>query len=559
MQKEERYKKAKLLSKLACVKKTMFVPGFRLKLAFSSLFLFLLQADSIKISAWQIHQHFQQDGSYPYLASHYGSSEASKQLYESSKNGTWLQLAAKQGDIESAFLWYRQDPQNHQVWLDFAANSGYAKAIIEQLEQKVENKQWQSAQQLLTQRKQQNNINLSELSESFIKTQKLIDLALQPAQEISLDELANKQDSGLVVDYQCRVKIQYLTAKKALVARAAKFESALANSAMADLPICFNQPLVAPELASLCRQDRLGRIECDLQKLASLPQVNNPTEPFSHLLIVVERGDANTRGGVMFMDKEDSSDVFIHELAHWFGLVDEYEIGRLQQQQLCKVDRYGFLGLNLFVTEKGIDKLMAEQLANRPLFEAQTCNGSGYQAYKFHPQPSFMQYLEQPVSDFYLTLIKESLNWSNVVPVAMNFAHIYKDNYEVYLNYIKQAAALGYQGAITEFSQYLVEQGSYLEAKNWLEFGAEQGGANSKLLLGHAYLEGRWLPRDLNESASWYKKAAEQNDGYGLYFYGKCLEMGWGCIQSKEQAFEYYRKSALMGNKLAKRKLNQAL
>ena len=163
--------------------------------------------------------------------------------------------------------------------------------------------------------------------------------------------------------------------------------------------------------------------------------------------------------------------------------------------------------------------------------------------------------LKESISPFYQSLLLDSINYSRVVPAAMNFAHAYKDNYELYLSYIKDAASSGYQGAITEYSQHLVEQGSYLEAKNLLEFGAENGGINSQLLLGHAYLEGSWLPRDLSESALWYKKAAEQNDGYGLYFYGKCLEMGWGCIQSQEQAYEYYRRSAKVGNKLAKQKL----
>lgn len=529
------------------------------KIAFSSFLLFLLQADSIQISPNLVVSHFSQDRSYAYLAAHYGDSRASTYLFNKTDDPQWLQLAAKQGDSNAAYMWYLRDENKHRVWLDFAANKGHSEAIKKQLQLTLVNKQWSKAQQLLEQRQAQKNINSQALASTFSDVKRMVELALRPAKEVQLDSLAMERHSGLAVDYQCRVKVQSFVANTKFSSKVAGFKSALANSAMSDLPICFNTPIFLPELQSICRLDRHERIDCDLKKLASLPQVTEPEQSFSHILVVVDEGEANTRGGLMFVDKHDSNDVFIHELAHWFGLVDEYRIGRTQQAQLCQVEDYGFLGLNLFVTTKEYSRSQAENLAGRPLFPAATCEGSEFNAYKFTKVTSFMQYLEKPVTDFYLSLIKENINWSNVVPAAMNFAHIYKGNYDLYLSYVKQAAASGYQGAITEFSQHLVEQGSYLEAKNWLEFGAEQGGANSQLLLGHAYLEGRWLPRDLSESALWYKKAAEQNDGYGLYFYGKCLEMGWGCIQSREQALEYYRKSAKLGNKLAKRKLKSAL
>lgn len=529
------------------------------KIAFSSFLLFILQADSIQISPNQVINHFSQNQSYVYLAARYGDSRASMYLFDKTDESRWLQLAAKQGDSNAAYLWYLRDEGKHGVWLDFAANKGNSEAIKKQFQLTLADKQWLKAQQLLEQRRSQSNIKQQELQPTFSEVETMVKLALRPAEDVQLESLTIERNSGLAIDYQCRVKVQSYAATSELIEQVSNFKSALTRSAMADLPICFNETVLLPELQSICRKDQQQRIECDLKKLASLPQVNEPEQSFSHILVMVETGEANTRGGLMFMDKQDSTDVFIHELAHWFGLVDEYRIGRVQQAQLCHVEEHGFLGLNLFVTTKKYTRSQAEALAGRPLFPAATCEGSQYNAYKFTKVTSFMQYLEKPVSDFYLSLIKQNINWSNVVPAAMNFAHIYQGNYDLYLSYVKQAAASGYQGAITEFSQHLVEQGSYLEAKNWLEFGAEQGGTNSQLLLGHAYLEGSWLPRDLSESAQWYKKAAEQNDGYGLYFYGKCLEMGWGCIRSREQAFEYYRKSAKLGNKLAKRKLNSAL
>lgn len=531
-----------------------FVP-FSVKFAFSSLLLLFLRADSIFLSSESVNYHFQQAQSYIYQAAKFDNSVASMLLFERTNDANWLQLAAKQGDKKAAFLWYQQNPSAHQVWLEYSANNGYAPAVLLQINELIRQEQWLQAQQKLQQYKGLSEFLTEQNQSSVASLEQVIELALLPSEQV-LPELIDSNESNTRLDYQCRVKIQPYVASANLAKKVSKFEQAFADSALHQLPLCFNKTQLLPELKSICQQDRQGRIDCDIKKLAMVShRAQQPEQNFSHILVVVEQGEANTRGGLMFLDQEDSTSVFLHELGHWFGFVDEYQIGTEQQKQLCQVDDYGFLGLNLFVTRTGISQQQAEKYANRKLYQADTCNGSGFQAYKFSQQPSFMQYLQASISPFYFSLLSEQINWSRIVPAAMNFAHVYKDNYDLYLSYLKDAASSGYQGAITEFSHHLVEQGSYLEAKNLLEFGAEHGGINSQLLLGHAYLEGSWLPRDLTESALWYKKAAEQNDGYGLYFYGKCLEMGWGCIQSQEQAYEYYRRSAQQGNKLAKRKL----
>ncbi len=527
----------------------------RIKIAFSFLFLGLLQADSIQFSYDQVVSHFKQNQSYIYLASHLGYADASLLLYQRTNSPQWLKLSAQQGNPEAAFLWYKTKPFQHQVWLDSAANNGYVPAVIEQIEVLIAQQQMRAAERLITKRKDQSNIEWHGELDTFVELESMVDLALLPSEEIELESNLIEQNTDLLIDYQCRMKVQPVVAYSSLRTKVDEFRQALDDSLLTKLPICMNSAIELPELQTICGQDRHGRAECDLKKLSTLSQIQKPKDSYSHILLVLDKGEANTRGGLMYLDKQDSQEVFIHELAHWLGLVDEYRIGSVQQRQLCNVKDHGYLGRNLFVTRADMSKEQAQQLAGRELYPAATCQGSNFKAYKFAQAPSFMQYLQQPISPFYLALIQDELDWSEVVPVAMNFAHIYQDQYDIYLSYIKRAAATGYQGAITEFSQHLVEQGSYLEAKNLLEFGAEHGGVNSLLLLGHAYLEGRWLPRDLAESALWYKKAAEQNDGYGLYFYGKCLEMGWGCIQSAEQAFSYYQKSAQLGNKLAQKKL----
>ena len=37
-----------------------------------------------------------------------------------------------------------------------------------------------------------------------------------------------------------------------------------------------------------------------------------------------KKGKANVHNGIMFIDRQDSYDVFINELAHFAGFIDEY-------------------------------------------------------------------------------------------------------------------------------------------------------------------------------------------------------------------------------------------
>lgn len=523
------------------------------------LALLMLSSDSPIFAPSQILTHFQHNQSYPYLAARNGHSPASWFLYQRDREPQWLKLAAQQGHREAAFLWYQKDPKQRRIWLNHAADLGHAEAIKTQIEGVIAQKQWRRAQELVAEKRswlQTHSETNKALQQSLNAFQSIIELALQP--DVSNEAfVVTHPEQPMAIDYQCRMRIQVLVADTEFRSRAEAFERAVADSPLQALPICFNPVQVERKLKSLCDQDRQGRIECSLKKLASLTIVSQPNVAYTHLIAIVDEGGANTRGGLMYLDAGDNEQVFLHELAHWFGFVDEYEIGHQQQQQLCKMDQPGPLGLNLFVTPKSMSLTQAEALAGRALFPANTCRGSQYQAYKFSAERSFMEFLQTPISTLYTALLLNNIRWPNVVPAAMNFAHVYRDDYQRYTAYLKLAAASGYQGAITEFSQHLVTEGKYLIAKQWLEFGAEQGGINSQLLLGHAYLEGSWLPRDLAESAMWYKKAAQQNDGFGLYFYGKCHEMGWGCIQSHELAYQYYQASAELGNPLAKRKLGE--
>ena len=516
----------------------------------------MLCSDSVILSTQQVNHHFLTSKAFPYLAARYGNAKASKFLYQQSNEVRWLKLAAKQGDVEAAFDWYLLSPEQRKVWLDFAVRHNNHEAILEQLALFVKAKEWPQAQSFSKRYNAQQQTNWSRIAqEKFQQLVHLTEVALTPPE--LFESPVNLVSSQPQLNPNCKMQVQVFVAATALLNNAKRFEQSLSDNGLGSLPICFNQPTVVAEVSSVCNRDRLGRLECDIKKLAVLTENQVSQNGFTHLIVVLEQGEANTRGGLMFLDKNDNEQVFVHELSHWLGFVDEYQIGRQQQQELCKTDNFSTLGLNLFITNKNMSKEQAQKAAGRQLYPAKTCEGSQVTAYKYFETASFMEYLQQPISDTYRQLLLSKLKWGRVVPVSMNFASAYHLYPQQYLRYINQAADHGYHGAMERLAQSYIDKGKYLQALNWLEKGAEQGNANSQLMLGHAYIEGAWIPRDLKLSARFYKQAADQNDGYGLYFYAKCLEMGWGCIQSQQLAHDYYQRSAQLGNPLALQKVKR--
>lgn len=539
--------------------------SFIVRFSFSCLILCLLVADSIVTSSSSVFYHFFSNQSYLYQAAKHGEPRASLLLYERSNNSAWLKLAAEQGSAQAAFNWYQLDPEARKVWLSFAVSNKYPDAILQQLALFRDELNWQQADELV---KSVSNLDRDswskEQSAAWHELGEAIDIALSPSKltnslAVNMSQF-DSSDDGLLLNAQpanCRMTVQPVAAIKGMSKIIDTYRQAINKYGLSELKICIKPVIYEPKLTSVCQQDKLGRLGCDLTKLSKLSRLQPELFRFSHLLVFMEQGEANTRGGIMFLDEQDSELVFIHELAHFLGLVDEYQIGPRQQEKLCKTDRFENLGLNLFITHRSITQRQAEKLAGKGLYPARTCLGSNVKAYKYFSDDSFMEYLDKPISKRYISLIKGNLDWGKVVPASMNFAHEFDAYPDLKKAFLQHAASLGYEAAINQYARELIKKGKYLLAIQWLERGAHLGSANSQLLLGHAYIEGAWLKQDLAESAFWYKKAAEQKDGYGLYFYGKCLEMGWGCTQSLELAQDYYLEAAQLGNPLALKRLNR--
>ncbi len=569
---------------------------FSLRFIANILFLLLVQADSILLSTPLINHHFEQSQSYIYTAASVDNPQANYQLYLQTKDKYWLKKAASLNHRQSVFQWYLIQHENQHisqnVWLQQAVKLGHEQAILIKLNRLVEDKKWALAKAFQQQYRDaldtlEDNLNTEDdLSVQYQNIKSMLSVSTSSdennpvlfSNQTPVINIKN-QVSQPKIELQCAVTIQTVVESQSLLNKAKQFEAAFVNSKLSGLSICFLPAQPLPELQVVCDSDIYNRIECDLNQLAQslLKKVSINPVTYTHVLVIVDQGDANTRGGLMYLDKQDSDQVFIHELAHWLGYIDEYQIKPNQQAQLCNVAKPKWIGPNLFVASKKLNKNQVEQIASQDLYFANTCVDTDFQAYKKYEEPSFMEFLNLPLTQEYAEGIKQNVDYSTILPVAMNFwvdylskgnafveSSLNKNNLknpkqfmeEQYLIWVKIAAAQRFTPAMTLLAQHYISINAYSDAYTALLEAAEMNNTNAQLLLGHGYIEGRWLPQDVVKSGYWYKQAAKQNDPYGLYFYAKCHEMGWGCELSFEKAIGYYQQAKELGNKLAIKRLN---
>ena len=74
--------------------------------------------------------------------------------------------------------------------------------------------------------------------------------------------------------------------------------------------------------------------------------------------------------------------------------------------------------------------------------------------------------------------------------------------------------------AYDQGNEHLGVPQDYVQSVNWFRKAAEQGDGYALRMLGIAYSRGEGVSRDYVQSARWFRKAAEQGDSYGQYWLG---------------------------------------
>jgi TPR repeat protein len=84
----------------------------------------------------------------------------------------------------------------------------------------------------------------------------------------------------------------------------------------------------------------------------------------------------------------------------------------------------------------------------------------------------------------------------------------------------------------------------HLVAVRFLEEAARQGLAKAQYSLGLIYEQGKTLPRNAEEAATWYRRAAEQGDAKAQYRLGTLYYKGLGLPRDDAAAIEWFRRAA---------------
>lgn len=81
-----------------------------------------------------------------------------------------------------------------------------------------------------------------------------------------------------------------------------------------------------------------------------------------------------------------------------------------------------------------------------------------------------------------------------------------------------------------------------------LQTKATRGYVKQQLELAADYFAGRGVPKDLTQSAYWYRKAADQGNPSAQVYLGYMYTVGMGVPQDKAEAVRWYRRAGSAGN-----------
>lgn len=229
--------------------------------------------------------------------------------------------------------------------------------------------------------------------------------------------------SSKAVVENCAQRLQFVASSLHSVMQGQAFIDNFANDErLKTLPICINRPLwLAPDsLTCSGNWQGAGRLGCNMTRMSQ----SLFGQPFTHVVVLAQAGKANVHNGVMFLDSQDDYNVFVHELAHFAGFVDEYPLSEGLASVICELND----APNLRVSRQGHqpDMLGWQGLTKGQriaVSESRTCDNHQAQAYKPSTKMTFMEFYDVPyIPPIYLRAWAERLaNKPLLTPAYINF------------------------------------------------------------------------------------------------------------------------------------------
>lgn len=266
---------------------------------------------------------------------------------------SWLESAAKNQHSPSQFELYllEDDPERASRLLFKAAKQQYQPAVIALGKYLYEAGRLDEAAIWLAQAAQYDAKSRYKLARVYWQLDKKTDAkrefalaaktlpmakayanATQKHKVQPFTQLMRSNDNQIHMTSACSQQLQFVATSLDSLVQAEQFAQKFkVDERFKDFPICINPVLWVQKESLKCKLES-NRQRCDLSTLAT--NIHQPS--FTHLVLFLGAGTAYVQHGVMHLDEADTYSVFVHELAHFVGFVDEYALSTELAQQHCK-------------------------------------------------------------------------------------------------------------------------------------------------------------------------------------------------------------------------------
>lgn len=245
-------------------------------------------------------------------------------------------------------------------------------------------------------------------------------------QQQEINALSSQQQ---VFTPQCAQQLQFVATSLDSAVQASRFKQTFSKDArFSKLPICINSIIWLKPNELNCQLVE-HRQRCDFNAVVSKTFAPN----YTHLVLFLPSGTAYVQHGLMHLDQADTYSVFVHELAHFVGFLDEYAILPQLAKQYC----YHTNAPNLLLGEEIYqsptfanwqnyasmlphNEGLEEQRVPSPeltaqsglaLSESRTCAKLGIKAYKPSNSITFLEHHDtEHIPPIYLLMWKDRLN-----------------------------------------------------------------------------------------------------------------------------------------------------
>jgi hypothetical protein len=387
------------------------------------------------------------------LATELGQSRALTQLSQLARarnDSYWLQYAARRGDPQAQYA-FSQDGTNPTLSLHYltkAAVQGHGKAQLGLFNYWMGQNKPGKAMAWLRAAARQDGPSAVQLARELSlqgKREQAMQALLQGAklgdEQASMylqaqlatsgpDERVASSTGPSVERGACSQRLQFLATSLHSLIQGEQFVTRFAKDArLQTLPICINPVIWLRPYQLSCQPDWQGggRLGCNIADVSPYLKKTN----FSHVVVFAGKGKANVHNGFMFLDSRDDYQVFVHELAHFAGFMDEYPLSR----ELAKASCETLQAPNLRVApgESQPNATYWQGLKDDVrLSKARTCDNHGYQAYKPTAELTFMEFYDfNNIPDIYLAAWRQSLAVpQQLTPAFINFAQVHEGRKE---------------------------------------------------------------------------------------------------------------------------------